>query len=92
MDTIQRSAGRSILVMNNSPIQAWATLKNIIQKSNLRSTIKAQERFEKPHDMRRRKKRERLWRVYRQHVDEMVRKAISLKKSHELEKKEDRRI
>ena len=78
-DSIPSSTGRSVCVVGISVLSAYKRLKDILQESNFREVVKRQERFERPCDIRRRKKREREWKTFMTHVKDKVNLALKKK-------------
>ena len=72
-------AGRSVTVSRNTPAIAYARLKVILDESKVRQTVRAQERFERKTDRRRRKRDEREWKAYMKVVKQRVDVAWNLK-------------
>ncbi|KAI8821383.1 uncharacterized protein EV422DRAFT_506071 [Fimicolochytrium jonesii] len=84
--TAEDSQGRSIRTIPDRPTQAYARLRDVIQESRLRETVRAQERFERNPDRKRRKRKEKEWRLYLAHVRKKVQIAFHLKTRSALEK------
>ncbi|KAI8813653.1 hypothetical protein BJ742DRAFT_789054 [Cladochytrium replicatum] len=72
------SKGRSIVCSSN-PAGAYSGLQRVLEESKVRAVVRYQERFEKPSEKRRRKKREMWWRTYMRFVKEQVQVAQDLK-------------
>jgi hypothetical protein len=79
-DSIYKTSGRSVVVPFNNPMLAYAKLKQVLNDSKLRELVQGQERFEKPHDKRRRKRKEAEWKMYMAHVKSSCEKAMELKR------------
>ena len=74
------SLGRSIIVKNNAVSGAFRQLRQVITDSRLREISRYQERFERPTDKRRRKKKEGLFKKYIEFKRAQISKAFDLKK------------
>ena len=70
--------GRSFRVTSNSNF-AFKSLRDLLNESNLRQTVRLQQRFESKPDKRRRKRKENDWRLYLEGVKRNVKKALDLK-------------
>ncbi|KAI9366908.1 hypothetical protein DFJ73DRAFT_772056 [Zopfochytrium polystomum] len=64
--------GRSVPVSGKGVAMAYFRLREILNESEVRQTVRYQERFERNHDRMRRKRREADWRVYMAHVKKQV--------------------
>ncbi|KAJ3342916.1 hypothetical protein HDU93_000575 [Gonapodya sp. JEL0774] len=73
------SYGRSIYVTNDQPMLALAKLRAVVNESKIREILRRQREFEKPTDMRRRKKKEAKHRYFLAVLRERVRLAHLLK-------------
>ena len=78
--------GRAFRVSGNSNF-AYKSLRDLLNESNLRQTVRQQQRFESKPDKRRRKRKEGDWRLYLEGVKRNVRKALDLKDKTEEERK-----
>jgi hypothetical protein len=67
----QSSVGRSIFV-NWSVAHAYMELRNVLQESKVRETVRHQMWFESKHDKRRRKRKEAEWRMYKIYMKEQI--------------------
>jgi hypothetical protein len=76
--------GRSVKVTGN-PNRAYAQLRDIINESKVRETVRLQRRFEPNPIKRRRKRKEADWMVYMNGMKRKVLKAFELKTRTELE-------
>lgn len=74
-DSASTSLGRSVMVTGLSPIPAYQKLKDILYESKFVNVVKNQERFERPCDIRRRKRKEKEWKTFMQHVRTKVKQA-----------------
>ncbi|KAJ3394528.1 Flap-structured DNA-binding and RNA-binding protein [Lobulomyces angularis] len=74
------SLGRSIKVKGTNITQAYFDLKRVLEESKVRETVRYQERFERPTDKRRRKKKESNFRQYMKHMKKQITLAHDLKK------------
>jgi hypothetical protein len=78
--------GRSVKVLGN-PNRAYAQLRDIINESRVRETVRLQSRFEPNPIKRRRKRKENDWNIYMSGMKRNVLKALELKTRTELEQK-----
>jgi hypothetical protein len=67
-DTASTASGRSVNVTGSSPIPAYQKLKDILFESKFVNVVRNQERFERPCDIRRRKRKEQEWKTFMNHV------------------------
>ncbi|KAI8591280.1 hypothetical protein BDZ88DRAFT_412000 [Geranomyces variabilis] len=72
-------SGRSVMTYADKAAQAYFRLRDVVQESRLRETVRAQERFERNSDKRRRKKKEKQWKAYMRVVRKRVQVAWDLK-------------
>ncbi|KAJ3152424.1 hypothetical protein HDU86_005604 [Geranomyces michiganensis] len=72
-------SGRSVMTYADKAAQAYFRLRDVVQESRLRETVRTQERFERNCDKRRRKKKEKQWRTYIRVVKKRVQVAWDLK-------------
>ncbi len=78
---LSKSCGRSVVCRTvNNPSTAYNELRSILKDANVRQTVRYQERFERPTDMRRRKKKESKFRIYMAHMKKQIRMAYGLKR------------
>ncbi|WFD32550.1 hypothetical protein MSPP1_003598 [Malassezia sp. CBS 17886] len=73
------TSGRSVSIANsnaqgNNATVLYRTLMRLLRRNNVRRELKLQERYEKPNQMRRRKRSER----HRRRFADMVRKKVQL--------------
>ncbi|KAI9101020.1 hypothetical protein DFS34DRAFT_612918 [Phlyctochytrium arcticum] len=80
------SQGRTMKVSRDS-LYAYSMLRNVLDESKAKSLVRAQGRFEPNPDKRRRKKREREWKIYMQHVKKQVQIAYDLKTRTQIERR-----
>lgn len=80
------------MVTGSSPIPAYNRLREILQESKFREVVKNQERFERPCDIRRRKRKEKEWKYFMNHVRQKVNHAFQKKKWDTQENSIDRWI
>ncbi|KAI8894516.1 hypothetical protein BC833DRAFT_604593 [Globomyces pollinis-pini] len=85
-DKGNESLGRSVVV-NGNPNASYGELRRILQESKVRETIRAQSRFEKAPEARRRKRKERDFDRYLKGVKYQVKAAFDLKVRTERAKK-----
>ncbi|KAJ3045581.1 hypothetical protein HDV00_009238 [Rhizophlyctis rosea] len=82
-----QNRGRSVVVGGGrSAIIAYTRLKDILEESNVRATVRRQERFERNHDKKRRKRGEKEFRMYLDHVRDEVKKAWDLRQREEADR------
>ncbi len=80
------SRGRSVVVNNNNGVaQAYAKLRDILNESKVRETVRYQQYFERKHDLKRRKKNEALFRHYLVFMQKNIKRANDLKKKNQIE-------
>ena len=63
------------MVTGISPLPAYQKLKEILHESKFMNVIRNQERFERPCDIRRRKRKEVEWKTFMNHVCIKVKQA-----------------
>jgi ribosomal protein S21 len=73
------SAGRTVVVKNGNVADATFNLRSILIESRIKETSKYQERFERPTDKRRRKKKMAKYKQYVQFMKGQVGLAYNLK-------------
>jgi hypothetical protein len=87
-DTLHSSYGRSVTCNNGSTstsiVFAASNLRRILAGGRVRETVRAQARFERNHDRKRRLRQERDWATYLRHVRTRVQEAWDMKKSSDL--------
>ncbi|KAJ3028493.1 UNVERIFIED_CONTAM: hypothetical protein HDU68_001561 [Siphonaria sp. JEL0065] len=79
-----RNTGRSVPVRGLSPAVAYFQLKEILNESKVRATVRAQEWHESNPEKRRRKRKQSDWRKYLEHVKAQVilAKDLALRRHH----------
>jgi hypothetical protein len=87
-DTMHSSYGRSVTCNNGntstSIVFAASNLRRILAEGRVRETVRAQSRFERNHDRKRRLRKERDWATYLRHVRTRVQEAWDMKKQSDL--------
>jgi hypothetical protein len=73
--------------VKGNPNRAYAQLRDILNESKVRETIRLQSRFEPKPIKRRRKRKENDWNIYMSGVKRNVLRAFELKSRTELETK-----
>ncbi len=71
----EQDLGRSVKVTGN-PNRAYALLRDIVNESNIRQTVRAQSRFESKPDKRRRRRKEMDWNRYLNGIKRNVKLAL----------------
>ncbi|KAI8921171.1 hypothetical protein DFJ77DRAFT_506819 [Powellomyces hirtus] len=71
--------GRSVQTTGDRATQAYFRLRDVVQESKLREIVRAQDRFERSTDKRRRKRKEKEWKAYMRVVKKRVAVAFDLK-------------
>ncbi|KAJ3110246.1 hypothetical protein HDU96_006771 [Phlyctochytrium bullatum] len=82
-----REHGRSVAVGGMSLSMAYRKLRDVLSESRVRETVRYQERFERNHDKKRRKRKQAEWRKYLTHVKTQVTKAKDLSFRNYIERK-----
>jgi hypothetical protein len=67
-----------VAIQRSSVAAAYSKLRNILQESKVRETVKFQERFERRHDKKKRKRNAAEWRQYMAFLKKQVQMAKDL--------------
>ncbi|KAJ3042606.1 hypothetical protein HK097_001968 [Rhizophlyctis rosea] len=87
-----RSRGRSVVVGNRGPTEAYFQLRRILDESDARGLVRYQSRFERKHDKKRRKRREKEFKLFLGHIKTEVKKAFDLKNRSQIDAKQYKEI
>ncbi len=86
LDYDNTSRGRSVVVQNRSVALAYNRLREILNESNVRETVRYQQFFERKHDKKRRLKNERRFRQYLVFMEKNIQRSAQLRKQTLTEK------